>query len=110
MRNDTASGRIARRRLRGAVTACLSLAIVLVVGTAARAQNLIRLAGTSFEEPAVGAVEYTPGPGARELGFRRQIDANNNGTFGDEDAGGMYGVVDSSDNLTLEFTECAACN
>jgi len=70
-----------------------------------QAAGLEMIAFTSFEEPAVGALEYTPGPGAQELGFTRLIDANNDGTFGDEDAGGVYGVVDTSDNLTLPFTD-----
>ncbi|MCH8047776.1 MAG: SMP-30/gluconolactonase/LRE family protein [Planctomycetes bacterium] len=70
-----------------------------------RGSSPTRLAGTSFEEAGLGALEFAPGPGDQELGFTRLIDANNDGTFGDEDFGGVYGVVDASDNLTQPFTD-----
>lgn len=51
------------------------------------------LAATSFEEPSVGDRSFA-GTG-RELGFTRTMDADDDGTFGDEDPEGIYGVVDS---------------
>ena len=50
------------------------------------------IAGTSFEEPALNDLSFTPGVGDTELGFSRMIDGNGNGVFGDEDIGGSYGV------------------
>lgn len=52
------------------------------------------IAGTSFEEAGVGDKAFSPSGGDTELGFSRMIDADGNGTFGDEDTGGnaYYGV------------------
>lgn len=69
-----------------------------------RPKGQVTIAFTSFEELPVGALDNTGALDGQELGFTRTIDADNDGSFGDEDAGGTYGVIDSNPNLPLPFT------